>query len=317
MHGMPGEDHWGPLVFQRLRPRQYAGAPRPGEPQRYSPGEGIPQGGVLSGLLANLYLHQFDCWLKSDLGPKLDLKYVRYADDFVVLARSAAAVFCAYDSIKEKLEAPIESGGLGLRMHHLNPDDPSNADSKTRYLNLSQSPLWFVGFEIAGAGRDAKLRIKPRNVERFVQRWVKLLDSEKELVVSIPDPKERLKKVIQTRLRPKILGYRWVESCSVCGEHWEQSRSWISFYRCTTDWRQVLELDQRLRKIIYRHFRALLPQLTRSDLTEMGLPSLMREYRRARRMRCGCKCKSPVRNRLNFRKHAIRERVRSWITNPA
>lgn len=306
----------GPKIFQRVSPRQYGGEPRPGEPQRYSPGKGIPQGGVLSGLLANLYLHSFDCWLKSELAPELDLQYVRYADDFVVLARSKAAVCSAYESIRKKIESPIDSGGLGLAMHHLNPDNPSSPDSKTRYLHLPQSPLWFVGFEIAGAGRDAQLRIKPKNVESFVNRWARLLDSEKELIDTVPDPKERLKRVIQARLRPKILGYRWVERCEICGEQWLRSRSWISFYRCVTDWRQVLELDQRLRKMIYRYFRHVLPRLTRADLTEMGLPSLMREYRRARRMRCGCKCPSSVRNRRNFHKYAIRETGRSWTNNP-
>ena len=89
----------------------------------------------------------------------------------------------------------------------------------------------------------------------------------------------------------------------------------ISFYRCTTDWRQVLELDQRLRKIIYRRSRHLLPTLTRADLTEMGLPSLMREYRRARRMRCGCKCEPPARSRRNFGKYPIHERAKFALSH--
>jgi RNA-directed DNA polymerase len=312
-HGKP----LGPQVFQRLSPHQYAGDPRPGEPQRYSPSKGIPQGGVLSGLLANLYLHPFDQWIQCELAPEFDLQYVRYADDFVVLARSEVAVLQAYEKINEKVEAPPKSGGLGLAMYPLNVTDPSSPDSKTRYMDLARMPLWFVGFEISGVGRNAQLRIKPKNVERFVKRWTRLLDSEKELVGTLPGPKDRLKKVIQTRLRPKILGYRWVERCSICGEHWVQSRSWISFYRCTTDWRQVLELDQRLRKIIYRRFRDLLPGLTRADLTEMGLPSLMREYRRARRMRCGCKCEPSARNCRDFRKHSIHERLRTWMNDHA
>jgi group II intron reverse transcriptase/maturase len=39
--------------------------------------KGLPQGGVLSPLLANLYLHSFDQFVLSK-----DVEYVRYADDF-------------------------------------------------------------------------------------------------------------------------------------------------------------------------------------------------------------------------------------------
>ena len=45
--------------------------------------KGLPQGAVLSPLLANLYLHSFDQFVTSRTQA-----YVRYADDFVILARS-------------------------------------------------------------------------------------------------------------------------------------------------------------------------------------------------------------------------------------
>src|SRR5665213_538089 len=47
---------------------------------------GAPQGGVISPLLSNIYLHAFDrAWAEHGIG-----ELVRYADDFVVLCRSAA-----------------------------------------------------------------------------------------------------------------------------------------------------------------------------------------------------------------------------------
>jgi CRISPR-associated endonuclease Cas1/group II intron reverse transcriptase/maturase len=49
-----------------------------------SEGKGVAQGGILSPLLANLYLHQLDSFIKSLRKP---VGYVRYADDFVVLAK--------------------------------------------------------------------------------------------------------------------------------------------------------------------------------------------------------------------------------------
>src|ERR1051325_8726130 len=50
---------------------------------------GTPQGGVLSSLLANIYLHWFDRAFHLRDGPAqwAKAKLVRYADDFVVLAR--------------------------------------------------------------------------------------------------------------------------------------------------------------------------------------------------------------------------------------
>ena len=53
------------------------------------PKKGTPQGGVASPLLANLYLHWFDALFHGPQGParRTDAKLVRYADDFVVLAK--------------------------------------------------------------------------------------------------------------------------------------------------------------------------------------------------------------------------------------
>ena len=44
---------------------------------------GVPLGGVLSPLWANIYLHPLDAWLSG-----LGFKMVRYADDFLVLCAS-------------------------------------------------------------------------------------------------------------------------------------------------------------------------------------------------------------------------------------
>jgi RNA-directed DNA polymerase len=53
------------------------------------PKKGTPQGGSISPLLANLYLHWFDALFHGPQGParRADVKLVRYADDFVALAK--------------------------------------------------------------------------------------------------------------------------------------------------------------------------------------------------------------------------------------
>lgn len=60
-----------------------------GGPKVTRPSQGTPQGGVISPLLANAFLHWFDVAFHAPGGPAhwANAKLVRYADDFVILAR--------------------------------------------------------------------------------------------------------------------------------------------------------------------------------------------------------------------------------------
>lgn len=106
-----------------------------GEPEKWSrPGKGTPQGGVISPLLANLYLHWFDKTFHWDSGPAVwaKAKLVRYADDFVVLApRYVGTKLTSF--IEDKLET-----WLGLEINR----------EKTRVVNLKEkgASLDFLGF---------------------------------------------------------------------------------------------------------------------------------------------------------------------------
>lgn len=61
-----------------------------GRPKISRPKSGTPQGGVISPLLANLYLHWFDVRFHRDgPGKWANAHLVRYADDFVIMARYA------------------------------------------------------------------------------------------------------------------------------------------------------------------------------------------------------------------------------------
>jgi len=94
---------------------------------------GTPQGGVLSPLLANIYLHWFDHLFERKDGPAqwAKAKLVRYADDFVVLARTISSKLSGW--IEGKLER-----WLGLQINR----------EKTRVLNLRHpgQSLDFLGF---------------------------------------------------------------------------------------------------------------------------------------------------------------------------
>ena len=60
-----------------------------GDGKKTYPKSGTPQGGVISPLLANIYLHWFDKMFHRSDGPAswANARLVRYADDFVILAR--------------------------------------------------------------------------------------------------------------------------------------------------------------------------------------------------------------------------------------
>ena len=70
--------------------------------------QGTPQGGVISPLLANIYLHWFDRMFQRLDGPAhwANAKLVRYADDLVVLARYQSKRLISF--IEEKLEGWLE-----------------------------------------------------------------------------------------------------------------------------------------------------------------------------------------------------------------
>jgi len=85
-------------------------SPKQGPPPRRSR-KGTPQGGVISPLLSNLYLHYFDKVFHKPDGPAAwaNARLVRYADDFVVLARFQGPRLTGW--IVEKIE-----GWLGLEL---------------------------------------------------------------------------------------------------------------------------------------------------------------------------------------------------------
>ncbi len=71
--------------------------------------EGTPQGGVISPLLANIYLHDFDKAFNEDLNSPLyfaNARLIRYADDFVVMARYVGKRIT--DWIEEVIEGKLK-----------------------------------------------------------------------------------------------------------------------------------------------------------------------------------------------------------------
>jgi RNA-directed DNA polymerase len=113
---------------------------------------GTPQGGVISPLLANIYLHAFDAaWEESGPG-----EVVRYADDFVVLCRTQE------QAEEAQRRATAILGDLGLALH---PD-------KTKVVDLREGKQ---GFDFLGchfrARMSGKLWEQKRIIRYYLHRW--------------------------------------------------------------------------------------------------------------------------------------------------
>ena len=116
--------------------------------------QGTPQGGVISPLLANLYLHWFDKVFHRASGPAqwARAKLVRYADDFVVWAQQQTPRRVGW--IETKLES-----WMGLEINR----------EKTRVVKLRQqgASLDFLGFTFRydrsrpEGGRHRYLKVVP------------------------------------------------------------------------------------------------------------------------------------------------------------
>jgi RNA-directed DNA polymerase len=141
---------------------------------------GTPQGGVISPLLANIYLHSFDrSWGECGSG---DL--VRYADDFVVL--------CSTQVQAEQAEerATVLLGDLGLSLH----------PEKSRIVDLRRGR---EGFDFLGchlhARMSGRLWEQQRIIRYFLHRWpsqrsmqrarakIKALTSRSRVGVKLPE----------------------------------------------------------------------------------------------------------------------------------
>ncbi len=93
--------------------------------KRWTPVGGTPQGAVMSPLLANLYLHPLDRQMKQQ-----GYRMVRYADDFVVLCRSAEQAKAALSEVR----VWTEQNGLGLNADKTHVGDCRQAGQGFEFL---------------------------------------------------------------------------------------------------------------------------------------------------------------------------------------
>jgi RNA-directed DNA polymerase len=102
---------------------------------------GTPQGGVISPLLANIVLNRLD-WCLHSAG----FRFVRYADDFVVLGQDVAAVQAAHALVQRQLDQ------LGLTL----------SAEKTRQTQFREG-FAFLGFVLS----SWSVTMRAKSVEKF------------------------------------------------------------------------------------------------------------------------------------------------------
>jgi RNA-directed DNA polymerase len=183
---------------------------------------GTPQGGVISPLLANIYLHVLDTeFARRGLG-----ELVRYADDGVVLCRSQAQARAALDAAGEIL------GSLGLRLH---PD-------KTRVADLRQGR---EGFDFLGchfrARMSGRLWEQKRIIRYYLHRW----------------PSQRSMKRLRDKVRDRTGSNRGgADICDVIADLNPVLRGWGNYFRTGNAAIKFVQADRyvawRLRRILIR-----------------------------------------------------------------
>lgn len=173
---------------------------------------GTPQGGVISPLLANLYLDGLDKAVNG--GKQMRAVMVRYADDFVVLCRKGQGA-----EMHGRLKSWLEQRGLKLN------------EKKTRIVDFEKESFEFLGFRLAWrkarSGRSFPL------CEPSPKSCGKLRDAIREETARSTmwkDPEEVIARV-NVRVRGWIGYFHYANSAEVFGKmQWqmrERVRRWL------------------------------------------------------------------------------------------
>jgi len=183
---------------------------------------GTPQGGVISPLLANIYLHAFDQALTASGVGEL----VRYADDGVVLCRTRRQAEAALALVERTL------AGLGLETHPV----------KTRIVALDQGR---EGFDFLGWHFRARVsgRLLERGIRRYyLHRW----------------PSQRAMKALRAKIRNRTGRHRLGvgDIRELIAELNPILRGWGNYFRTGNAADKFIQLDRyvawRLKRLLIK-----------------------------------------------------------------
>lgn len=233
-----------------------------GNKKKYQPEKrniGVPQGGVLSGLLSNLYLADFDRTMQEQ-----HIGLVRYADDFLVCCSSATECSESHQLAIQLLQP--------LRVN-LHPDP-----RKTKLCVEASSGVEFLGFKVF----PTTIRVRGRNIAKFKTRILGVLEKTKPRRTN-----ERTLRHLCNRLSFKIRGPK-DEQLQKLAERGQATascrRSWIGFFRIVDDLEQIRQLDRWVRSTVSKYmWQRYKYRVSLKDMQEAGLPSLVNCLWKARK----------------------------------
>ena len=146
---------------------------------------GTPQGGVISPLLANLYLHLLDrIWERRGLSLRYGAQLVRYADDFVILCKGRV------DAPMQTVKMVLDKCGLTLN------------EKKTSVVNANVEGFDFLGFSFRMRKSRLSGKVYPhiepskRSVVR-IKAKVKELTNRRRTPVPLPTILDELDDVLR------------------------------------------------------------------------------------------------------------------------
>jgi group II intron reverse transcriptase/maturase len=173
---------------------------------------GVPQGGVLSPLLANVALHELDRLWEDHCGHRGQL--IRYADDFVIVCRTE-------DAAREGLRrVGLILARLGLELHP--------AKTRVVFVGDGQAGFDFLGFH----GR--KVESWRWRGKRYLHRWPsrRAMQAVRGRIKALTAPRHRLREPVQ----------------SLVAELNRLLRGWGAYFRVGNATRQFRQVDNDARE---------------------------------------------------------------------
>jgi len=173
---------------------------------------GIPQGGALSCLIANMVLHKADQAVLNPQGRRASLRYLRYCDDMIIIGYSkkhCTLAFKRYKTTLKKLLLPIhvpeavkEYSTQKLKLAHWN--HKSNKPYRWSAPMRRGIPwIQFVGYHIR---YDGLVRVRPKSIKK---EFKKLSNASAEMLRAIaPSRTSMLRKSrrqIRHRFRTRLI----------------------------------------------------------------------------------------------------------------
>ncbi|TYS52006.1 group II intron reverse transcriptase/maturase [Bacillus infantis] len=185
---------------------------------------GTPQGGVISPLLANVYLNELD-W-EWDLH---GVRFVRYADDFLLFAKSQEAIDKAATLTKEKLAE------LGLEI----------SKEKTKVVNFKKDNFDFLGFTFhhwRPRKKDTKLAFHVTPKKESIKDFRLKIKNKTRKTLTLN--KEEWVNRVNPIIRGKVNYYLTIVKAIKANEELGQNS------HCTTRWMRsiLLDLDGYIRR---------------------------------------------------------------------